>query len=584
MTQQMRFKDAGAVRALLDGEKRRLEVLAIPYGSPARRDRLGQWFSARTDLMIQLGDRRPTLYMHGFSPQKRMMAHPPVLGVAEVSRIDQDGVWMTTELDDSELSTRSWEAAKAGKARASTGSVNYLERHSVITGEVELWPIAELSVFDSGPNRVPVSDDAVVLPLRMLYNDLEIDFPEAFEAGEAKGGGGELQEQPIRSAFAQQGVAEMTTEIDQAVAAALAKRDADAAAQAAHDKEVVEAYKKENPPEQARRAVFNVPKVTAGAGRLDQKDKEKGFTVEDAKEMHEQVYALRMAGLSKNPGAFRVLEESEAAEGGPMIAAMLLDRIWAKRGVYSIVRKSGMPILTSDTLTFNIPTETTAMAIAPTIAEEGAYVANEPAFTTTAVTLLKKGSMVTVTEELLEDQSLFQSYFANAAGRALGLAENIVLFDAINTIDGVEIGVAGAPTVAEFDAKYFSLAQQYRDGAVWITNDVTIGYIRGLLVATPRAYGSYPDLVPGELETFQGKPIYANSNWPTLAAAGDDALFMSFINLGEAIAWVDHSSGLKIFVDPYGDSANGRVRYFPRARFAAAVVNSDAMVGMDDTA
>jgi len=242
-----------------------------------------------------------------------------------------------------------------------------------------------------------------------------------------------------------------------------------------------------------------------------------------------------------------------------------------------------MRTLTTDKLVFNIPSETAAIAILPTVAEEGAYVVNEPAFTTVAVTMLKKGSMITVTEEMLEDQSLFQAYLAGAAGKALGLAENKVLFDAINTVDGVEIGNAGAPTVAEFDAKYFSLAQEYRPEAVWITNDATIGYIRGLLIATPRAYGSYPDLVPGDVERFQGKPIFANSNWPTLAAAGDDALFMSFINLSEAIAWVDRK-GLQILVDPYGDASNGRVRYFPSARFAAAVVQSTALVGTDDTA
>ena len=396
----------------------------------------------------------------------------------------------------------------------------------------------------------------------------------------------------------------MTTEIDQAVAAALAKRDADAAAQAAHDAEVIVAYQKEHPAPLAGRAMFNVNTLTGqttpaalqrSAFRLSESELKAGLKTEDAQENWEFTYALRQAGLQKNPGifsglrrgqdgAFRVLEESEAAEGGPMVPAQLLNRIWEKRGKVSIVRASGMETLVSDVLTFNIPTETSGMAVSPTVAEEGAYIANEPAFTTTAVTMVKKGDMVTITEEMLEDQNLFQSYFPRAAGKAIGLAENLALFTVINTIDGVEIGVAGAPTVAEFDAKYFVLAQEYRPEAVWISNDNTWGYIRGLLVATPRAYGQYPDLVPGDIETFQGKRVFANDNWPTLAAAGDDALFMSFLNLSEAIAWVDHSSGLKIFVDPYGDSANGRVRYFPRARFAAAVTNSDAMVGMDDTA
>jgi len=569
----MLFNEAGAVRAILDGDKRLLEVLAAPFGSFTKQDRLGQWLSARTNFMIGIGDRRPVLYMHGRSPRNRDMQRPTAIGTAVVSKIDEQGLWMTTELDGSELSTRAWEAAKIGQARASTGSVNYLVRPQdrKAKGEVEVWPIAELSIWDIANGMQPVSDDAIVLPLRAIFNELNLEMPEAFQAGEATNIGN--VELPLSILSTTGGHNKMSTEIQQAVAEALAAQTAANAAEAAKEvalRAKIEAEMKADP---KYRSVFAINKITGDKGLPAEKQ-----------ETFAYVHALRMAGLNRDPGAFRVLEESEATEGGPMVPADMLNQIWAKRGVYSLVRKSGMPTLVSDKLTFNIPAENTAMAISPTVAEEANYVANEPAFATRAITLLKKGDMVTVTEELLEDQSLFQSWFVGAAGRSIGLAENLVLFDAINVQDGVEIGAAGAPTVAEFDAKYFALGQQYRDGAVWITNDATIGYIRGLLVATPRAYGSYPDLVPGELERFQGKPIYANSNWPTLAAAGDDALFCSFLNLAEGVAWVDHSSGLKIFVDPYGDALAGRVRYFPRARFGAVITNGDAIVGMDDTA
>ena len=182
--------EAGSIRAVKDGKKRILEVLAAPFGSPSRKDRLNQYLSARTDYMIEVGDKRPLLYYHGFTPRGRRMKSPPKIGRATVSKIDDAGLWMRAELikeGKSELADRTWSAALEGKARASTGSVNYLEDHDESTGEVYCWPIAELSVFDGSDERVPVSDDALVIPLRALFKESEIDLPDYFEAGEDKG-------------------------------------------------------------------------------------------------------------------------------------------------------------------------------------------------------------------------------------------------------------------------------------------------------------------------------------------------------------------------------------------------------------
>jgi hypothetical protein len=188
---RMRFAEGGAVRAVLDGERRTLEVLAIPFGGPDRVDRLGQYFTPKTDIMMAVGEVRPLLYMHGMSPNRRMMRHPPAAGTATLARWDESGGWMRAELNGSDLANRQWDAAMRGDARASTGSVNYLVRPpnnedgSIPPGPVELWPLAELSIFDKA-DGVPVSDDAVVLPLRSLFSALDLLLPEVFEADEAE--------------------------------------------------------------------------------------------------------------------------------------------------------------------------------------------------------------------------------------------------------------------------------------------------------------------------------------------------------------------------------------------------------------
>jgi len=590
----MRFADAGAVRAMMEGEKRVLEVLAVPFGGPNRRDRLDQWFSARTDIMLSVGERRPVLYMHGYSPQKRKMDKPPILGMATMTATDERGHWMRLELNDGELATRSWEAAKAGNGRASTGSIEHLVRPQPVNGryppgEVEVWPVAELSIFDAGANRVPVSDDAVVLPLRAIFDELALDLPEAFEAGEAEGateGQGKL---PIRSLGGFTMDPEMQKAIDAAAVKALADQQAAAAAKeaekAAMRTSILEELKAQ--PE-ARRAVFNVPKETKAGGaqpfRITKKDEELGITLEDKKETHEFYWNLRhgLDGTGKRP-AMRVataLEETEADEALPMVPQDALNRIWEKRDNVSIARMAGITVLPTERLIFNIPREVTPMTAMAAIAENAAYVINAVEFGLLAVTVQKRGTMLSATEEVLEDQVLFQSWIERAVGRAIGLGENIDLYAAVDDKAGVQT-TAGAPTDLQILTGYFALGQAYRDGSVIIANDTTWAYLRSLLIATPRAYGDF-NFVSGEFETFMGKRIFADLNWPTLAAAGANVEYMSFINCTEALALVERR-GLKMLVDPYTLAGTGEIKYYPSVRYAIAMVNTDAVSNLSDT-
>jgi len=221
---EMRFRPGGAIRAL-DGRK--LEVLAAPYGSPTDLDHLEEYFSTRTDFMLEVGDRRPTLYFHGFTPDKQMTAKPAPIGIATASRVDDKGLWMTVELKAGRLADRVWAAAEAGTCRASTGAVNYLCR-SAKGGEVEVWPIGELSLLDEGLGRHPVNDKAVAMPLRASFKAIDLEFPKAFgeDATEPKE---EVVSIPVRV------TGETTmTEIDVAVKAALdAERKAIADAEVA---------------------------------------------------------------------------------------------------------------------------------------------------------------------------------------------------------------------------------------------------------------------------------------------------------------------------------------------------------------
>lgn len=590
---ELRYREAGAIRAVLEGETRRLEVLAVPFGGPDRRDRYGQWFDRNSDLMLPVGDRRPALYMHGYSPNKKAMRKPVAIGVAEAARLDDSGLWMTVELDDSELATRTWNAAERGEARASTGSVNYLvrpqpdSRGRYPAGPVEVWPVAELSVFDSGDQRIPVSDDAIVLPMRSYFDQLELEYPEALEAGEDKSAG-----KPARRSHPETKGKAMNEEIEKAVQDALAAqrklqadeeaRTAAIAAQARRSILAELGLPETHTGPVTQRAIFSIGgKATGKNSRFafratpEEREKYDEAALEEADRFLYHLMRPRQA-----PEAMRVLEESEAAEAAGLIPLPMLDRIVAIRDEASLVAKMGMLRLQTNSLTLRIPREDAAMGVFATIAEEGAYVANEPAFSAEDVTVVKKGSMITITEEVAEDSALFEPYFNALCGRKWGLTENLILFTELKADDTA--GTHSATfTQAEIDAFMFQIEEPWADGAHLICAQATMATIRGLLVATPRAYGDFPTFGGLAYPTFFGYPFHMNSNWEAIGA-GDTTLTMSLANPA-AISWVERR-GLSIKVDPYGDALNGRIRYFPSFRAACATTQVKGNVSYTDHA
>ena len=563
---KVRMLEAGAVRAISDGKKRILEVLAAPFGSQSRKDKLGQFLSHNTDFMLDIGDRRPLLYFHGFSPRARRMDQPVSIGVATATRVDNKGLWMRAELGQDELSNRTWEAALKGNARASTGSVNYLERHDEVTGEVRCWPIAELSVFDGGDNRVPVSDDAIVLPLRALFDEHGITLPDNFEAGEDK------REEAVIRAKQKLGVIKMNEEITKAVNEALAAREAEAQVEAEKEAAMrakIEAeYKEKDKP--AYRSTFNIGgKVTGNDSKFAFRSTHEERALYSKAELEETDHFLyHLMRPLQAPNAMRVLEETQALEGASLIPTPLLNRIIALKDETSLISKMGIQKYYTDSLTLVVPRENAGMGVFATIAEEDVYVANEPAFEGTTCTVVKKGSMITVTEEMLEDSSIFEPYFVSLCARKWGLTENLALFTKLKATDTV--GLASATfSQPEIDAWMYAMTEPWSDGAHLVMAQATMGIIRSLLIATPRAYGDFP-LYDGKVkDPFFGFPVHLNSNWEAVGA-GANTLTMSMVN-PHALAYVERR-GLSIKVDPYGDALNGRVRYFPSYRAVCEVI------------
>lgn len=292
--------------------------------------------------------------------------------------------------------------------------------------------------------------------------------------------------------------------------------------------------------------------------------------------------------LRRGDQALRVLEEHEATEGGPMVPTAALAQIESMKPEYSLIDLLGIRRLKTDKLITQIPVEVTGQALPADILEEAVHVANEPAFALRTITVTKWGSMITCTEELLEDQALFQSWFPAACARRMALQENVQLYATLaagGTL-GVHLAAANTLTEAELFTFYSAMPDPWRDGAKIVTCTANMLSMRALLIASPRAFAPAPEFnttAPNGAQPrahWMGMPMFLNSNWPTLAAAVDAVEVITMVNpIG--ILFVQRH-GIEVVRDDYGDALNGRTRFFPTARWCMDIGDPLSVVHLTD--
>lgn len=145
-----------------------LDVLAAPYygPEPGGKDVHKEFFSPRTKFYEEKFKTPLVVYYHGMSPERRPMGIPEIIGDVTKSWKDTAGLWMRIVLDKTnDYAKRIWKSAKAGKAFASSGSIGHLARVAKSTGEILIWPIAEISLMDNDEGtRRPANAYAIAKP------------------------------------------------------------------------------------------------------------------------------------------------------------------------------------------------------------------------------------------------------------------------------------------------------------------------------------------------------------------------------------------------------------------------------------
>lgn len=226
-----------------------------------------------------------------------------------------------------------------------------------------------------------------------------------------------------------------------------------------------------------------------------------------------------------------------------------------------------------------------AKGTASWIDEEGAFPESDDSFGQVSIGAYKLGTMIKVSEELLND-SVFdlQSYISREFARRIGAKEEEAFFTGNGTgkplgvlaaTGGAETGVTAASSTAvtadELMDLYYSLKSPYRKKSVWVLNDSTIKAIRKLKDNNGQ-YLWQPSLVAGTPDTILGRPVKTSAYMPAIAAGAKTIAFGDF-----SYYWIADRQGrsFKRLNELY--AATGQVGFLASQRVDGKLILAEAV-------
>ena len=559
-----------AIKAL--DESMTLEVLGLPFGT----DRQGQVFDEKTEIGLEIGDEVPVYYWHGFGD--RASKSVPRIGKAIYQGVgDMAGAMghkFKAILDSAfEASSRIYEDAKKGMARASSDSSSHLVRPTGMVGKpgyVSSWPIFAMSLMDGSVSQTAVNPRAVAFAAAKAYmEEVNIEQVDEAEAGEAealkagaviarrnqgrisalreawKAQGAALDELEAEFLRADEGVSDEPTEVP-----ALKSQEELVIMEEIKNETIVEAKPEAQPVDvaavkaevlkevdskiaEAGRKVFAVPAVNLGG-----RDEAAVKATEDA------FMAYVRGEIGKNEylaAAKATMNVTTDGQGGYLVPTKYSNEIVSPLNVGSVLRQAGAKVIPVEgTDSFKVPSlVNTTRAVVK--GESTAYVAIEPTLAEVEFTPWKFTRLAKVTEELLAfgRVDVFGSILAPDAANAFVLAENadFVGGNGSATAQGITVGAAVGVTAAATNAitaeevidLYHSVGSQYRRNGSWLMSDATLKTIRKFRESgTTGAFLWQPALSSGEPSTLMGRPVYTVSDMPAIATGVKPIVFGDF--------------------------------------------------------
>ena len=283
------------------------------------------------------------------------------------------------------------------------------------------------------------------------------------------------------------------------------------------------------------------------------------------------------------PSVVNALEEGTDSEGGYLVPDEYERTLVEALEEENVFRQMAKVIRTSSG-DRKIPVVATK-GTASWIDEEGTYTESDDSFGQVSIGAYKVGTMIKVSEELLND-SVFdlESYIAKEFARRIGAKEEEAFFTGdgsgkplgvLAATGGAETGVTAASSTAvtadELMDLFYSLKSPYRKKAVWVLNDSTIKAVRKLKDSTGQ-YLWQPSLVAGTPDTLLGRPVKTSTYMPVIAAGAKTIAFGDF-----SYYWIADRQGrsFKRLNELY--AANGQVGFLGSQRVDGKLVLSEAV-------
>ena len=291
--------------------------------------------------------------------------------------------------------------------------------------------------------------------------------------------------------------------------------------------------------------------------------------------------AMRLQG---NPYEIRnALQEGTDSEGGYLVPDEYERTLVQALEEENVFRRLAKVIQTSSG-DRKIPVVATK-GTASWIDEEGAYTESDDSFDQVSIGAYKLGTMIKVSEELLND-SVFdlESYISREFARRIGAKEEEAFFvgdgsgkatGIFAATGGAQTGVTAASSTAitadELIDLFYSLKSPYRKNAVWILNDSTIKAIRKLKDNNGQ-YLWQPSLVAGTPDTILGRPVKTSAYMPAIAAGAKTIAFGDF-----SYYWIADRQGrsFKRLNELY--AANGQVGFLGSQRVDGKMILPEAV-------
>ena len=217
--------------------------------------------------------------------------------------------------------------------------------------------------------------------------------------------------------------------------------------------------------------------------------------------------------------------------------------------------------------------------------EEGGIPDGDDTFGQQTIGAHKVGTIIKVSEELLNDAAFdLEGYFISEFSRRVGNKEEEAFFTGdgvgkplglLAANGGAEVGVTAASATAitaeELMSLFYELEAPYRENAIWVFNDATMGAIRKLK-GNDGQFLWQKALHEGDHETLMGKPVFTSPFMPEMKAGQKPVLFGDF-----NFYWIGDRQGVtfKRLNERYADT--GQIGFMATKRVDGKLVLPEAV-------